>query len=134
MKPTDDDYRRLLEFRQGIRRFLYWSERRAEAAGLTAAQHQLLLVIAGTEDRLGPTIGAISDALLLRHHSAVELVDRAENAGLVKRFRDPGDRRVVRVRPTPRGRRLLEKLTADHLDELHNLAPALQALLRTVAS
>ena len=72
----DADYRRLLEFRTGLRRFLHWSEEQARAAGVTPAQHQLLLAIRG-HDGAGPTIGDVADYLLLRHHSAVGLVDRA---------------------------------------------------------
>ena len=70
---------RLLEFRTGLRRFLHWSEEQARAAGLTAAQHQLLLAVRGHDG--GPTIGEVAEQLLLRHHSAVELVDRAERPG-----------------------------------------------------
>jgi DNA-binding MarR family transcriptional regulator len=133
VKLTDDDYERLLRFRLGIRRFLHWSEQQAEQAGLTPTQHQLLLVIRGSGEPHGPTIGRISEALMLRHHSAVELVDRAELAGLVTRARDRDDGRVVRVTPTRKGSRLLEQLTIGHLDELRHLAPALEALLSAVA-
>ena len=79
--PTDEDYRRLLELRTGLRRFLRWSEQHAEAAGLTPAQHQLLLAIRGHDDPRGPTVGDVAGYLMLRHHSAVGLVDRAEKAG-----------------------------------------------------
>lgn len=126
---AQDEYERLLQFRLGVRRFLHWSEQQAEEAGLTTAQHQLLLVIRGNSERTGPTIGQISEALLLRHHSAVELVDRAEQADLVQRRKDTKDGRVVRVVLTRHGRATLERLTERHLDELQLLAPALEALL-----
>ena len=83
--PSDEDYRRLLELRTGLRRFLRWSEQQAETAGVTPAQHQLLLAIRGHPDERGPTIGDAAGYLLLRHHSVVGLVDRAENAGLIER-------------------------------------------------
>jgi DNA-binding MarR family transcriptional regulator len=86
-----------LALRHGLRRFLRWSEEQAERSGLTAAQHQLLLAIRGQRGRLQPTIGMVAQELLLRHHSAVELVDRAEAMGLVRRRRDPADQRVVRL-------------------------------------
>ena len=86
--PTDDDYRRLLELRTGLRQFLHWSEQQASAVGITPAQHQLLLAIRGHPGRDAPTIGDVADALLLRHHSAVGLVDRAVAAGLVDRHVD----------------------------------------------
>jgi len=95
MRLTDADYEDLLTLRTGMRRFLRWSEQQAEENGLTPAQHQLLLAIRGHSDRRGPTIGEVADYLLLRHHSAVGLIDRADAAGLVERVRDPDDHRVV---------------------------------------
>src|SRR5438105_3873605 len=102
-EPDDDDYRRLLDLRTGLREFLRWSEQQATAVGITPAQHQLLLAVRGNSDREGPTIGDLADALLLRHHSAVGLVDRAVDAGLVSRHADAIDHRVVRLRLTPLG-------------------------------
>jgi DNA-binding MarR family transcriptional regulator len=118
---TDTDYRHLLAFRTELRRFLHWSEERARDAGLTPAQHQLLLAIRGHGGGEDPTIGDIASELLLRHHSAVGLVDRAAEAGLVRRHHDPDDQRVVRLRLTARGGRLLEALSEQHLDELRRL-------------
>src|SRR3954449_994537 len=93
---SGDDYQRLLEFRDGLRRFLRWSEDQAAAAGLTPAQHQLLLAVRGHAGAGDPTIGDVADHLLLRHHSVVGLVNRAEAAGLVTRWADADDQRVVR--------------------------------------
>jgi DNA-binding MarR family transcriptional regulator len=126
--PTDEEYRRLLELRTGLRRFLRWSEGQARAAGLTPAQHQLLLAIRGHADPSGPTIRDVAGHLLLRHHSAVGLVDRAEAAGLVTRTRDPENLSAVRLRLTDEGSRQLEALSELHLEELAHLAPTLQAL------
>jgi DNA-binding MarR family transcriptional regulator len=125
---TDRDYQRLLEFRTGLRQFLRWSETQAEAAGVTPAQHQLLLAVRGHVDPRGPTIGEIADYLLLRHHSAVELVDRAEVAELVRRVSDADDGRLVRVRSTARGRRVLARLVSASLEELGRLAPRIRGL------
>jgi len=126
----DAEYRRLLEFRTGLRRFLRWSQDQATAVGLTPAQHQLLLAIRGHEDPRGPTIGEAAGYLLLRHHSTVELVDRAVAAGLVERAGDPDDERVVRLRLTPTGVARLELLAELHLEELLRLAPMMQAVWR----
>lgn len=123
----DADYRRLLEFRTGLRRFLHWSEQQARAAGLTPAQHQLLLAIRGHAAGSAPTIGDVADALLLRHHSAVGLVDRAVDAGLVERRADPDDHRVVHLHLTATGRRRLRTLSRAHLEELQRLAPRISA-------
>jgi DNA-binding MarR family transcriptional regulator len=125
---TDEDYRRLLELRTGLRRFLRWSERQAQAAGLTPTQHQLLLAIRGHPDPRGPTVGDVAAHLLLRHHSAVGLVDRAETAGLVVRSQDPDNLSAVRLRLTEKASRQLEALSELHLEELAHLAPTMQAL------
>lgn len=128
MTATDADYQTLLRLRTGLRRFVRWSERQAEAAGLTPAQHQLLLAIRGHPDPAGPTIGDVAGYLLLRHHSAVGLVDRAERAGLVARRKDRSNHSVVRLRLTPQGSAQLEALSELHLEELAHLAPAMHAL------
>jgi DNA-binding MarR family transcriptional regulator len=124
----DADYRTLLQLRTGLRRFLRWSERQAADAGLTPAQHQLLLAIRGHPDPQGPTISDVAAYLLLRHHSAVGLVDRAESSGLVVRRQDPANHSVVRLGLTPKGLQQLEALSELHLEELSHLAPAMHAL------
>ena len=122
------EYERLLAFRTGLRRFLSWSGQQAEAAGITPAQHQLLLAVRGHPDPRGPTIGDLAGYLLVRHHSAVELIDRAVSAGLVTRRPDNQDARTVRIALTARGRDRLEKLAASHLEELARLTGQLHTL------
>lgn len=129
MRQLDQhDYERLLDFRTGLRRFLSWSAEQAAAAGLTPARHQLLLAIRGHPDPAGPTIGDVAGYLLIRHHSAVELVDRAVSAGLVERRQDADDLRAVRLGLTADGSDRLARLAALHMEELHRLAPQLEAL------
>ncbi len=118
---TDRDYRHLLHFRTELRRFLHWSEERAQAEGLTAAQHQLLLAVRGSADEHGATVGEMADALLLRRHTTSELVDRAVAAGLLRRERDRDDHRVVRLHITRTGAGKLARLSRQHLDELTRL-------------
>ena len=122
------DYERLLAFRTGLRRFLYWSGQQAEAAGITPAQHQLLLAVRGHPDPRGPTIGEIAGYLLVRHHSAVELIDRAVAAGLVTRRADSEDGRTVRIALTAAGLQRLERLAAAHLEELDRMTSQLHTL------
>jgi DNA-binding MarR family transcriptional regulator len=121
-------YEQLLAFRTGLRRFLRWSGQQAEAAGLTPVQHQLLLAIRGHPDPRGPTVRDVADYLLVRHHSAVELIDRAEAAGLVLREADTEDGRTVRLALTDRGSDRLGKLAASHLEELSRLTSQLNTL------
>jgi DNA-binding MarR family transcriptional regulator len=96
---------------------------------VTPSQHQLLLAVRGHPGEDPPTIGDVATSLLLRHHSAVELVNRTEEAGLVRRTRDTGDHRVVRLSPTARGARVLEDLSERHLEELARLAGSIGPLL-----
>jgi DNA-binding MarR family transcriptional regulator len=126
---TRDDYENLLAFRTSLRRFQRWSETQARMAGLTPAQHQLLLAVKGHRGGRGPAIGDLASYLLLRPHSTAELVDRAETAGLVERWRDSDDGRLTRVRLTPGGEKRLRQLAAAHLDELRRLAPILDQLV-----
>jgi DNA-binding MarR family transcriptional regulator len=128
-EPAPVDYESLLAFRTGLRRFLHWSEQQAREAGLTPAQHQLLLAVKGHPGTLPPTVGDLAEYLLLRHHSTVELIDRAEAGGLVERWRDPDDARVIRIRLTAAAETRLSQLSATHLAELRRLTPMLTHLV-----
>jgi DNA-binding MarR family transcriptional regulator len=123
------DFEKLLEFRVTLRRFQRWSEDQARAAGLTHVQHQLLVAIKGHHGDRPPTVGDLAGYLLLRPHSAGELVDRAEAAGLVKRIPDGSDGRVIRVLLTAEGDRVMQELTRAHLERLHELAAVLDELV-----
>jgi DNA-binding MarR family transcriptional regulator len=127
--PTSEDFTSLLHFRVTLRRFLRWSEEQAAEAGLTPAQHQLLVAIKGHPGPRPPAVREIAEYLLLQSHSAVGLVDRAEVAGVVRRRPDPDDARVVRVELTEKGDKLVTELTTAHLVKLYELAAALNDLL-----
>jgi DNA-binding MarR family transcriptional regulator len=120
-RPTQRNYEELLGFRTALRRFSRWSEDQARAVGLTPAQHQLLLAIKGHPSATAPTIGELSDYLVSKHHSVVELIDRAVDAGLVERRRDEADQRIVHLILTPLGEERIEELSRLHLEELRNL-------------
>ncbi len=128
-QPTPQDFEHLLAFRSSLRRFERWSDAQARAAGLTHVQHQLLVAVKGHPGSRPPTVSELADYLLLRHHSTVELVDRAEAAGIVRRVPDARDGRLVRIQLTPRGERILNELTPAHLIELHALAAVLDELV-----
>jgi DNA-binding MarR family transcriptional regulator len=130
---TDNDYERLAELRYALRGFLHWSSEQARRAGITPTQHQLLLAIRSSRDPRGPTITDVSDVLIIRHHSAVELVDRAQKAGLITRERDPDQQSVVHLKLTDVGALTLSALSEVHIRELAQLAPTMQALFAALS-
>lgn len=129
---TDADYRALAGFRRELRAFLGFSEAAARDVGLEPRQHQLLLALRGLPEDRHPSVQALADQLALKHHSVVELLDRLETAGLVRRDRAADDRRRARVLLTARGSELLRQLSHAHFDELSQRAPALVAALTRV--
>jgi DNA-binding MarR family transcriptional regulator len=131
---TQKEYEALAAFREALRDFLAFSEQAARAVGLMPRQHQALLAIRGEPPMAPLTIGGLATRLRLRHHSAVGLVDRLESLGLLRRKIGAGDRRRVYVALTPRGERTLERLTGVHREELRQLGPRLDALLRSFVS
>lgn len=123
------DYRSLAEFRYAIRRFLAFSEAAASEAGLTAQQHQALLTIKGVGEIDGLSIGDLATRLLVRQHTAAELANRLEGAGLVRRRADPNDGRRVLLTLTPESEKRLQSLSDIHLDEISSMAPQLVSIL-----
>src|SRR5215217_3859465 len=97
-------------------------------SGLDQHDYELLLAVRGHPDPRGPTIGEIAGYLLVRHHSAVELIDRAVAAGLVARQADSEDGRTVRIVLTGDGLQRLERLAAAHLEELDRMTSQLHTL------
>jgi DNA-binding MarR family transcriptional regulator len=127
---ADEEYTKLLAFRTGLRQFLRWSEDQAATVGLTPAQHQLLLAIRGHPDSRGPSVGELADYLCTRHHSAVQLIDRTEQLGLIARNRSHSDdRRVVRLTLTKAAQDKLTLLSTTHVEELRRLATLVNALV-----
>jgi DNA-binding MarR family transcriptional regulator len=129
---SHSDYRALSDFRYQIRRFLRFSEEAAAEEGLEPQQHQMLLAIQGLDDPGGPTVGRLAEYLMIRHHSAVGLIDRLEERGLVERVRGDEDRRQVRVRIAAEGMRKLKHLSKLHREELRQTGPALVETLQRI--
>jgi len=125
---TDSDFAALFGFRYALRRFLAFSADAAGGAGLTPQQHQALLAIRAGEGR-ELLVGALAERLLLRPHSATELVDRMVKLDLVTRVTSQGDRRQVTVRLTRKGEQLLNGLSEAHRAELRRLRPLLGELM-----
>lgn len=126
------DYRALDEFRRQIRRFLRFSEDKAKEHGLEAQQHQLLLTIKALPEGSKATIGEVASRLLIRHHSAVELADRLEHRGAIRRTHSDEDRREVILELTAEGDQLLARLSHAHRSELETSGPALAKSLLSV--
>lgn len=129
---SDTDYRALAEFRYQLRRYQRFSEAAAREAGLEPQQHQLLLLLRGLPEDAPSTIRVIAERLLIQHQSAVGLVDRSVERGVVRRRRGAVDRRTVVVELTPQGEQLLAGLSADHRVELATAAPTLMQALYVV--
>ncbi len=127
---SDRDYKALAELRYRLRMFIGFSDDQARAVGLEPRQHQLLLAVRGLPDELRPTIGTLAERLVVKHHTVVEMVDRLEAIGLVRREHDTNDKRVVLVRITPRGIAMLDRLSLAHRDELVKTMPALVEALQ----
>ena len=125
------DYRALADFRHQLRRFIAFSETAARGVGLEPRQHQVLLALRGLPEGVEPTVQVLAERLVLRHHTVVELLDRLEAEGLIRRGRAPQDRRRAVVTITARALELLTKLSRSHLDELRSLAPALVGALNS---
>ena len=118
---TKQDFEALARFRFGIRRYLRFSEETVRRHGVTPQQYQILLAIKGFPGRDWAVVRELADRLQLRHHSVVELVNRAQAQGLVRRTTDPDDARAVRVVLTDQGEHLLGRLSALHRDELRRM-------------
>ena len=123
------DYTALAEFRYLIRCFLQFSEERAKSVGLTARQHQALLVIKGYGKGEPVTVGTLAERLRIKHHSAVELVNRLAESGLIERLTDQTDQRKVLLQLTLLAQEHLAALSAAHRDELSRIKPMLRRVL-----
>lgn len=118
-KPlTKAEFEELAMFRAALRRYLRFSEQTVRAQGLTPQQYQLMLAIKGFPDRDWATVRELAEQLQLRHHSVVELVDRAVRRGLVDRAPHPTDARAVRVGLTGEGESILDRLSSLHRQRL----------------
>lgn len=122
---TKQDFEALARFRFGIRRYLRFSEETVREYGVTPQQYQLMLALKGYPDRDWATVGELADRLQLRHHSVVELINRAQKQELVERATHDDDARIVRVVLTAAGDQMLARLTALHRDELRRMNAAL---------
>lgn len=130
----DADYQTLAQFRYQVRTYLAFSEVAVRRAGLTMQQYQALLAIKGFAGRDAASIGDVADFLLIRPHTAVELMNRMAKLDLISRGADPQDARRVLIRLTTKGEQKLRALSRVHLEELRAVSPALSRILRVFRS
>ena len=129
---TTRDYARLAAFRHALRKFLRFSEQAAEGVGLLSQHYQAMLVLRACPEGSTVTINDLARHLLIKHNSAVGLVDRLEKEGLIKREVSATDRRKVELRLSSRGRQVLAKLAETHRRELERIGPELKRLIAEV--
>jgi DNA-binding MarR family transcriptional regulator len=129
---TLSDYQALAEFRYQIRKFLHFSEQAVQASGLERGQYQLMLAIKGMPEGVRPRIRELANRMQIQHHSAVELINRLEAGGYVRRERAQDDRREVLLALTSKGEKVLSELALHHHEELRSAAPGLVVALRKV--
>jgi DNA-binding MarR family transcriptional regulator len=122
---TTAEYQALAELRYRLRKFVGEGDAVARTAGLEPQQYLLLLALRGLPDGMEATIRTLAERLALKHHSAVELIDRLESHAYVRRNRSRDDRRTVLVSLLPRGEKLLEQVARDRIGELRASGSAL---------
>jgi DNA-binding MarR family transcriptional regulator len=127
------DYAQLASFRHALRNFLRFSEAAAEQEGLTSQHYQAMLILRGWPDGLPVSINDMAQQLLIKHNSAVGLVDRLTHEGLVLRAPSTVDRRKVELRLSPRGRQVLARLAGMHRDELRRIGPIMERFFSELA-
>jgi DNA-binding MarR family transcriptional regulator len=120
------DYARLAAFRYDLRRFLRFSEEAAASDGITGQHYQAMLILRACPEDRSTTINDLAQQLLIKHNSAVELVDRLAQEDLVVRAASSADRRKVELSLTPRGRQVLAHLASVHRRELQRIGPILK--------
>ena len=128
------EHKDLAEFRYQIRRYLRYMEEKARAAGHNPQQYQLLLAIEGLPEGQMPTIKTIAERMQLNHNSTVELVDRCERSGLLRRQRTGLDRRIVSLVPTLKGKRMMQEQASASRAELQEIGPILFASLQRLTN
>ncbi len=132
-KLRTEDYAKLAAFRHALRTFLHFSEEAAAAVGLTTQHYQAMLILRGWAGPGAPSINDLSRELLIKHNSAVGLVDRLVEVGIVKRERSAEDGRKVELHLTGTGRDVLASLAETHKRELEQVGPVLSKFFRELS-
>ncbi len=119
-----DDYEGLANFRYLLRKFLRFSKDFLRAtAGLNPEQYEALLAVKAFAAPVGLTISELSERLQVKHHSAVNIVDRLAERKLITREAGETDRRRRHVQLTAKGEKLIEELAIAHRREIRLRSP-----------
>ncbi len=132
-KLATRDYAQLAAFRSALREFLHFSEQAAAAQGLTSQHYQAMLILRGAPEGVPVTVNDMASQLIIKHNSAVGLIDRLALEGLVARERSLQDRRKVELRLTAQGRAVLARLAGAHRHELKRIAPLIEQIFGRTA-
>jgi DNA-binding MarR family transcriptional regulator len=100
-------------------------EEQARAKGQHHQQYQLLLAIIGLPKPKLPTISCLAERMQMNHNSMVELVNRCEKRGLLRRNRASRDRRLVTLNLTAKGSTVLRQQARASRRELLTIGPVL---------
>lgn len=126
------DYQALGAFRAALRKFLAFSEAAAREQDLTPQQHQALLAVRAHAGAEAMSVGELARSLLVKTHSAVGLVTRLEDRGLVVRQSSAADRRRILLLLTPEAERRLEAISRANLGELNWASDIFRELMGTL--
>jgi DNA-binding MarR family transcriptional regulator len=118
-KLTPDDYDALANFRYLLRKFLRFSKDFLKKNGdLTPEQYEALLAVKAFASIGGLNISQLSERLQVKHHSAVNIVDRLVHRKLITRETAWNDRRRRHLQLTPKGEKVIEELAVVHQNEI----------------
>jgi DNA-binding MarR family transcriptional regulator len=100
--------------------------------GLNPGEFDVLATLrrAGQPYRLSPT--ELFNAMMVSSGTMTHRLDGLEQAGLVQRIPDPGDRRGTLIELTDKGLNLIESAVDAHVANAHRMLSALEKSERTV--
>lgn len=124
--PTNEDYDEAARLRAALRRFLRESEGITRRHGLSPRHYELLLMIHSSNGGRS-TVSELVELLQLTQSTVTELVQRAEDGGLLGRRPSPDDGRIVHLTVTDEGERRLAGALEELGPERHRLLDLLRS-------
>jgi DNA-binding MarR family transcriptional regulator len=103
------------------------ADRVLQPHGLTKAQFDILMLLEHQTADGGADQSTLGRMLVVNRSNVTGLIDRMERDGLVKRMADPADRRVNRVRMTPKGMKVLRAAEQAYVARTREVVAALRA-------